>query len=79
LGGTLIEVKSFTVSLQTKKYRNDGYDWKMRRLAKNSIREDRMKLKVGGFQVSLFFWVCMQEAIYIVCCRQTIKCNIRTL
>ena len=37
--------------LQTKKYRSDGYDWKTRRLAKNSIREDRMKLKVGGFQV----------------------------
>jgi len=38
---------------QTKKYRNDDYDWKMRREFENAVREDRMKLRVGGYQVSL--------------------------
>jgi len=39
------------VSLQTKKYRNDGYDWKTRTTTSKTVREDRMKLKVGGCQV----------------------------
>ena len=38
--------------LQTKSYRNDGYDWKTRKMNIKSVREDRMKLKVCGMQVS---------------------------
>jgi hypothetical protein len=36
--------------LQTKRYRVDGYEWKTRKTTK-TVREDRMKLKVGGYQV----------------------------
>ena len=36
--------------LQTKRYRDDGYEWKTRKTTK-TVREDRMKLKVGGYQV----------------------------
>ena len=36
--------------LQTKNFRSDGYEWKTRKTTK-AVREDRMKLKVGGYQV----------------------------
>lgn len=36
---------------KTKRYRSDGYEWKTRRGNEKSIREDRMKLKVRGFQL----------------------------
>jgi len=38
--------------LQTKNYRNDGYEWKKRKTLSTIVREDRMKLKLAGFQVS---------------------------
>lgn len=51
---SLILVCTFTfllALLQTKKYRSDGYDWKTRRATSKTVREDRMKLRVGGYQV----------------------------
>ena len=42
---------------QTRGYRSDGYDWKTRKVNSKSIREDRMKLKVCGMQVSLWLHV----------------------
>ena len=34
------------------RYKSDGYDWKKRKDGKN-VREDHMKLKVNGIEVSL--------------------------
>lgn len=35
---------------KTKQYRNDGFDWKTRHSASNTVREDRIKLKIVGQQ-----------------------------
>ena len=64
--------------LQTKRYRVDGYEWKTRKTTK-TVREDRMKLKVGGYQVceitSLSFIITQQPYVSTDnrCCTTVIK------
>ena len=43
---------SLSLSLQTRHYKLDGYDWKTRKHQSTAVREDRTKLKVCGHIVS---------------------------
>ena len=61
----------FIFSPQTKRYRIDGYEWKTRKTT-NAVREDRMKLKVGGYQVS-----CQPSKLYIATINHTGKPALR--